>query len=214
MMNQLLEVRLDSLRDSLDSLADAIDDNLRAVLLRLTCDSTITASAPLADIDSLARVTRERCLLFVAREHPLAKDLKYAMAALRVGHDYERIQELGVALNKRTDRLTGSPLQEVVQDMTGIMADILKLHEIVRRTWQRDRHDSALPSLKPQVSSLAVTIYSQIGEIQNKIMEAIAAGGGSAETFVDLVLACRHLKRIANTMESIPDELHAFDDLE
>ena len=210
-MNQLLEGRLINLRESLDILASAVDDNLRAVLLRLTCDKTISASSPLTDIDALARVTREKCLHFVAREHPLANDLKFAMAALRVGHDYERIQELAVALNKRSEKLTGSPLQDVAQDMTGIMADILKLHDIVRRTWQRDRKDSSLPNLKPEVSALTLTIYAQISTIQNKIMEAITSGNGSAETFVELVLACRHLKRIANTMELIPDELHAFD---
>ena len=213
-MNQILEVRMESLRDSLDNLAAAVDDNLRTVLLRLTCDTTITARAPMTDIDGLAQIARERCLLFVAREHPLANDLKYAMAALRVGHDYERIQELAIALNKRTDHLSGSPLQDVAKDMTGIMADILKLHEIVQRTWQRDRKDSGLPNLKPEVSALAAMIYVQIGAIQNKIMEAIAGGGGNAETFVELVLACRHIKRIANTMDSIPDELYAFDKVE
>lgn len=210
-MNQLLEVRLVNMRESLDALAGAVDDNLRAVLLRLTCDKTITASAPMTDVDGLARAAREKCLQFVAREHPLANDLKYAMAALRVGHDYERIQELAAALHKRTDKLAGSPLQDVAQDMTGIMADILKLHEIIRRTWQRDRNDLSLPNLKPQVSALTATIYSQIHAIQNKIMDAITNGGGHAEIFVELVLACRHLKRIANTMELIPDELHAFD---
>lgn len=209
-MNQLLEARLEGLRESLDKLSATVDENLRSVLLRLTCDKTVTASAPLEAVEPLARAARERCLLLVAREHPMANDLKYAMAALRVGQDYERIQDLAVALNKRIDRLTGTPVQEVVQDMTGVMADILKLHEKVRQTWQRDQK-TAETQLKAGISALYSTVQSRITAIQSKIMEAISRGGGDAEIYVEIVLACRHLKRIAQTMEAIPAELHAFD---
>jgi len=210
--NVLLEARLEALREALDSLAAAIDENLRTVLLRLTCDEAVTDSTPLRNINALARSTRDRCLLLVAREHPMANDLKYAMAALRVEHDYERIQELAEALNTRAERLTGTPMQDVIQDMTGVMADILKLHDVVRRTWQRDRKDQKLPNLKPDVQTLSMGIMSGVQAIQSKTMEAISRGSGNnAEFVVELVLACRHLKRIANLMEAIPDELHSFD---
>jgi phosphate uptake regulator len=212
MQNVLLEARLDSLREALDSLSQSVDDNLRMVLRRLTCDPNIT-KRPLADIDSLARNTRERCLLLVAREHPMANDLKYAMAALRVEHDYERIQDLAIQLHKRVDRLIGTPMEEVIQEMTGVMADMLKLHEVVRRTWQRDRNDKTLPNLKPQVEQLSAGVQTGVTSIQSKTIETISRGEGSPELLVELVLACRHLKRIANLMEAVPDELHSFDSI-
>ena len=210
MQNVLLEARLESLREALDALSQAVDDNLRLVLRRLTCDPTLT-NKPLTDVDPLARSTRERCLLLVAREHPMAHDLKYAMAALRVEHDYERIHDLASQLYSRVDRLIGTPMEGVIQDMTGVMADMLKLHQIVRRTWQRDRSDNTLPNLKPQVQTMAMGVQAGVSEIQTKTMEAISRGEGSPELLVQLVLACRHLKRIANMLEQIPDELHSFD---
>ncbi len=209
--NPLLEARLESLRESLDELAAVVDHNLRTVLQGLTCDNLTFGNMQLRSTDELARTTRERCLLLVAREHPLAHDLKYAMAALRVGHDYERIQELAIALNKRVERLRGTPMQDVVQDMTGVMAEILKLHDVVKRTWQRDRKDQRLPDLKPQVVALAVAIHDAVSAVQTKTVEAISSGQGSPEMAVELVLACRHLKRIAGLLEAIPDELHSFD---
>jgi phosphate transport system protein len=202
---------MESLRDALEKLSIAVDDNLRSVLLKLTCDKSVSASAPMVDVDGLARTVRERCLLLLAREHPMAHDLKFSMAALRVGHDYERVNELANALIRRIDRLTGTPVQDLMQDMTGVMADILKLHEIVRRTWLRDRGQLTGDDMKPQVAARSAVVSSQISVIQNKIMEAIARGGNDAETFVEVVLACRHLKRIATTLEAIPDELNAFD---
>lgn len=210
--NPLLEFRLDSLRESLDALSAVVDENLRTVLLRLTCDEAVATEEPLVDIGGLARTTRERCLLLVAREHPMAHDLKYAMAVLRVGHDYERVHELAEALNTRVERLRGTPIQDVIQDMTGVMADMLKMHEVVRKTWQRDRKDMTLPNVKPEVNKMAEVVMKGVGEIQGKTLEAVSKGDSSAETLVELVLACRHLKRIANLLQAIPDELHSFDD--
>jgi phosphate transport system protein len=209
--NPLLEARLENLRESLDEISAAVDENLRTVLRRLTCDQSVSGSGELLDIDALGRGARERCLLLVAREHPMASDLKYAMAALRVEHDYERIQELAQTLYKRAERLTGTPMQDIVQEMTGVMADILKLHEVVRHTWQRERKDHSLPNLKPRVQYLAAGVQLGVSGIQQRILETISRGSGSPEMAVELVLACRHLKRIASLMESIPDELHSFD---
>ena len=209
--NPLLEARLESLRESLDALSAVVDENLRAVLRRLTCDETIPIKGNLQGIDELARIARERCLLLVARQQPLAHDLKYAMGALRVGHDYERIQELAESLNKRVERLRGTPIQTVIQDMTGVMADILELHEVVRRTWQRERGDVSLPNLKDQVQKMVAEIQTGVSRIQTETIDAISKGNGTPESLVELVLAYRHLKRIANLMEAIPDELHSFD---
>jgi phosphate uptake regulator len=208
-MNPTLESRLDALRDALDNLAHMVDENLRAVMLRLTLEQDISQHSPLVVIDQVAADAREKCLLLVAREHPLATDLKYAMAALRVGHDYERIQELTLALGKRVERLRGGPLQQLVREMTGIMSKILKLHEIVQRTWQRG--EGKTPLVMADVQLLVGDIDAQITALQNRIMDAIADGGTNPEVFVELVLACRHLKRILNTLQMIPDELHAFD---
>lgn len=209
MTNPVLESRLDGLRDALDRLSGIVDENLRAVLLRLTYDVNISEHSPLVSIDDLAQDAREKCLLLVAREHPLATDLKYAMAALRVGHDFERIQELTLALSKRVDRLRGTPMQELVQEMIVVVSKILKLHEAVRRTWQRG--EGREPLVIQDVQSLASEINAQISSLQNRVLDAIANGGTNPEVFVELVLACRHLKRIANTLEMIPDEIHAFD---
>jgi len=210
MSNPLLEVRLESLREALDRLSTVVDDNLRSVLLRLTYDKDVAAGAAMVDIDPLARTVRERCLLLLAREHPMAHDLKFSMAALRVGHDYERINELANALVRRIERLVGTSVQDVMQDMTGVMADMLKLHETVRKTWQRE-HDMPVSEIRPLVNARTVVIHAQISVIQNKIMEAISRGGNDAETFVEVVLACRHLKRIATTLEAIPEDLNAFE---
>ena len=211
MINPLLETRMAQLQEALKKLAAATDESLQTILNGLTVD-TRTARPGLADVSGLARDARESCLLLVAREHPKASDLKYVMAVLRVGHDYERINELCKTLYGRIGLLHGTPMQNAVREMMGVIADIIELHVVVRKTWQRDRTDSVLPSLKAQVAGLAAAIHARIAAAQNRIVE-IPGVGLSPEMFVELVLSCRHIKRITNLMELIPDELSAFDNI-
>jgi hypothetical protein len=104
-------------------------------------------------------------------------------------------------------------MAEVIQDMTGVMADMLNLHQIVRRTWQRDRTDNSLPNLKPQVQTMTMGVLEGVSRIQTQTLTAISEGRGSPEILVELVLACRHLKRISHMLESIPDELVSFENI-
>lgn len=209
MANLILESRLENLRRTLDELSAAVDDNLRTVLHHLTCDEA-TADLPLKNIDALARIARESCLLLMTKEHPVAGDLKYSMAVLRVGHDYERIQELAEALQERVAVLRRSPFKDICQEMTGVMADILTMHEIVRKTWRRNQPDEDLKILDAQKQKCSANIQLAILNIQNKILNGIAREHNSPEAVVEIVLACRHLKRIAGTLDSIPEELRTF----
>jgi len=87
----------------------------------------------------------------------------------------------------------------------------VKLHQVVKQTWQRTGDNPTLPDLKNEVVGESKSIQSGISAIQSEAIEKIARVDGSAEMSVELVLACRHLKRIALLMEAIPEELHAFD---
>ena len=208
-MNNILESRLDKLRRSLDEVSNAVDDNLRTVLHQLTCDAA-AVNLPLKSIDPLGKAVRENCMLLMAKEHPFASDLKFGMAALRLEHDYDRIQELIEALNRRVSFLRGSQFREICQDMTGVMADILSMHEIVRQLWQRPRLDSDEELLTANQAKLYAGIQVSILTIQNKILQGISAEKRDSESIVEMVLACRHLKRIASSLNGMPEEMHSF----
>ncbi|HLX64297.1 MAG TPA: hypothetical protein VKX17_23695 [Planctomycetota bacterium] len=208
-MNPILESRLEKLRRSLDDLSAAMDDNIRAVLHQLTCDETV-GNLPLKNIDALAKAMRDNCMMLMAKEHPFASDLKYAMAALRVEHDYERIQELLDALQKRVSVLRSSPFKSICQDLTGVMADLLEMHDIVRRTYRRNQPESDIKMLAAQQEKLDAGVQVSILAIQNKILNGIASEKTNPESIVEVVLACRHVKRIANMLDAMPEELNLF----
>ncbi len=225
--NRLLEERLRAVSDTLDALAAGVDANLRRVHGRLLSENKAVNPDPLQSMDDLARTARSAAFLLVARSQPLARDLKFAMGALRVAHDYERIQELTLAFNERINRLANTPVETFLADMSGVVGQILEMHSIVSRIWHRTAptatdtttgpvstsSETAVihPEPKSRVLALIAATEAELAEIQNSIVEAVAKGYGSPEMLVELVLSCRHLQRITQLMEGIPDDAHSFD---
>src|ERR1039457_1908439 len=147
-MNQLLEDRLDILRTTLDELWLAFDENLQILLIDLTGDTTTPRAAP-KPLNPFAKTVRDKCLEFMVREHPLAHDLKFAMVALRVGQDYERMQEISATLNRRVEYLRNTNFQDICREMTGVVADILNMNKLAQGVWKRDHRD-ALASIRAE----------------------------------------------------------------
>ena len=214
--NRLLEERLRTVSDTLDALAAGVEANLRRVHVRLLSENKATVAEPLQSMDEPARAARSAAFLLVARSQPMATDLKFAMGALRVAHDYERIQELTMSFNERINRLANTPVENFLQDMSGVVAQILEMQSVVSRTWHRTPPNSpaaavpAGPEPKSRVLALIAATEAELAAIQNSIVEAVAKGYGSPEMLVELVLSCRHLQRITQLMEGIPDDAHSF----
>lgn len=207
--NPLLESRLEAIRTSLDDLAALVDDGMGTLIQRIKTDSPFTE--PLRPINDLAKTARERCLMLVARQAPMARDLKYAMGALRIAHDYERMHELLTALNVRFHRLEGRPIKNILHEMANSLSALMELHQVVKKTWQRERSDVAIPNIKPEVEKYASSIEAGILSIQSETIGAVSKGFDTPEITVELVLATRHIERIANLLEDVPDEIHSFD---
>jgi phosphate uptake regulator len=207
-MNRLLEDRLDTLRNTLDELWQVFDENLQILLINLTGDTTTPRSAP-KELNPLAKTVREKCLEFMVREHPMAHDLKFAMAALRVGQDYERMHEISATLNRRVEYLRNTNFQDICREMTGVVADILNMNKLAQGVWKRDHRD-ALESIRAEMRKLSERVLPAISKIQTRILESIPLAEGNAEAYVEMVLACRHLKRVASLMATVPEEMVSF----
>ena len=207
--NLQLEARMQQLSATLDRLAAAFSENLKRTL-NFGRSGEPGAKGPGPEpISDIARAAREECLLFVTREHPLARDLRYAMAALRIEHDYERANELVEAYHERLQVLRNAPFFDICQELTAIGEEILHLATLIRATWQWNAPDD--PGLPESIRRTMASIRANLTATQERILDKIADQKGSPAMLAELVLACRHLKRLAVLLESIPEEKTAFD---
>jgi phosphate uptake regulator len=206
-VNPRLEERLQRVRDALVALATAVDENLRTVLLLMTTEDDLTPSLSLKPTTALEAALMDRSMALLALEGPVARDLRWAMAMIRVGKDYERVQDLTAALHDRVLSLSETLLDPVLHAMTGVTQAILRLHGIVLEVWrQRPEHED-VPTAR--LDEAKVRVGDALAEVERLAVEAMVQGDGTPEDMRELVLATRHLHRITEQIHGMPRELAA-----
>jgi phosphate uptake regulator len=203
--NPRLEARLDAVRKAVHEQAVAVDENLRTVLLLMTTDESVSQGLALRDTSELERATMDRCMDLLALQGPVARDLRWAMAMIRVGKDYERVQDLTEALFGRVQTLSSTLLEEILHVMTDVMRHVLKLHAILLSLWEQKPGEATVPADRLRLAAELVNVG--VKDATNRAVEAMVRGEESAENLRELVLACRHLRRIAGQITDIPGEL-------
>jgi len=204
--NELLEHRLVELRGNLDRLAEAVEDNLRSIVGELSGAEPVEHP-----VKPLVLRARENCFMFVVRENPKAHDLKFAMGALRVEHDYERAQELVDALHKRVSRLKNTPYATTFPALREVIQVILDVHTPIRRTWHVMADTPEAAEARETIAHANARITAGLAALRSQTVGFISGAQGTPEMTVELVLACRHIERIWQLLESLPDERNSFE---
>lgn len=205
MENPLLQARIERLRASVHDLAAAVDDNLRSVMLLMTTEDEVTEGIVLQEVTRFEHLVMERAMELLGLQGPVARDLRWAMGMIRVAKDYERIQDLTGALLKRVNILSGTLLEENVHAMVEACRAILTLHAIVLELWKA----SPGPVPRQRLDDAAAKTGQAIDAIDAHAAESLMKGLGSAAELRELVLATRHLRRIADQIALLPQELYA-----
>ncbi len=153
-------------------------------------------------IDRLEIDVEERCLRLLALQQPLAGDLRFITAALKISNDLERVGDHAVNIAGGTTRLAGKPLLKPLVDIPR-MADLAvgMLHESLDAFVRRDaesarrlvRRDDAVDDLNRQVFR---ELLSYMIEDPSTITRAM-----------ELVLVARNLERIADLATNVAEEV-------
>jgi phosphate uptake regulator len=203
-------VRLDNLRSALDTLSSIILTNLKNLhaYIRATGDVAVPEISP---INQAASDVRQQCLLMMCRQAPMASDLKYTLAALRIGQDYERLHELTASLSERFQHLSKSGDDTLISEVRTVLSHIISVHASMRSTWTRDIYETELVAADPAASALIGVINGELERLQKHYTNFIAQGKQGIEMCADLILTCRHLQRMTQLLEALPEEMHCFE---
>jgi phosphate transport system protein len=117
---------LQGLSLSVMKLGSYVEEALRKALAALSDQNVRQAEVILAEdikINKLQLEIEDRCVNLIAREQPVARDLREIMTTIKVASNLERVGDLAVHLAKATKRLAGRPY-------IGSFKDIHKMAEI------------------------------------------------------------------------------------
>jgi phosphate transport system protein len=153
-------------------------------------------------IDRMELDIDERCLRLLALQQPMARDLRFITAALKINNDLERVGDHAVNIAGSVMRLAGQPLLKPLVDIPR-MAELANgmLREALDAFVRQDavsarrlcRADDVVDSLNDQ---LFRELLSYMVENPTTITRAL-----------ELILVARNLERVADLATNIAEEV-------
>jgi phosphate transport system protein len=154
------------------------------------------------EIDQVELEVDEECLRLLALHHPVAGDLRFITAAMKINNDLERIGDLACNVAERAIDLSA-------RDALVLPLRFERMTEIVRGML----HD-ALDALVNRNAQLARRVLEQDVEINDihkehfgLLQDTMKASPDSVEAAVDLLSASRQIERIGDQTKNIAEDV-------
>lgn len=149
--------------------------------------------------DSILKRAMDDCVILMTLERPFARDLKTAIAFIKVIHDYERAIEIGSSLLERISDLRGQSIPESFRD---VIDYLVLYHEAVR--YSQSNYGASRTEAVSKIESMHEDLKKQVVSIMETTTVA-------PRVSVDLVLACRHIRRLYELVTEIDWEMREVD---
>jgi phosphate transport system protein len=179
-------VRLEALRRRLILMGGEVEKQIRASIDALTEGSAEKAQAVIAndeDIDRLENQIEEETIQLLALEQPVAVDLRFLVAVLKINNDLERIGDHAVNIAEGAERLAGRPpfapaieipaMSEMVQGMLREALDAF-IAKDARLAMEVIRKDDALDARNEGVIRQLLTYMAETPSLISHCLELIS----------------------------------------
>jgi phosphate transport system protein len=195
---------LDDLQNRLLEMGGLVEASIHESVLALTerrARRTESVWGNEGRINRLEIEIDELAIRLLALQQPIAGDLRFIAAAIKINTDLERMGDLAVNIAQRTVALIERPAAKIPPDIHRMAAFT---EEMVRKCLdafvRRDQNLAREVLLSDdRVDQLRTSIYRESIEFMRQDSGAIAEG-------VDLILISRHLERIADHATNIAED--------
>jgi len=152
-------------------------------------------------IDNREVEVEEECLKVLALYQPVAIDLRFIVAVMKINNDLERVGDLAVTIAKRTLRL--EPLKRV--EIPFAFAHMAKKAMAMLKT-----SIDALVKMDPDMASEVCAADDEIDEINknmyDRVKEGIKASPEDVAVFIHYLSVSRALERIGDYATNIAED--------
>ena len=155
-----------------------------------------------AQINAMEVDVEENCLKILALHQPVAADLRYIIAVLKINQDLERIGDLAVHIAERGLFLCGQPLINMPFRL-GEMAD--KAQAMLKKVL--DAFVNLNDTAAREVCAADSEIDAINRDIFQQIKKAVTQNPALFESLLQIMHIARHLERIADHATNIAEDL-------
>jgi phosphate transport system protein len=205
MTEQRLQRELDKLKKRILSLSAMVEERVRMAVRAIESrDDKLAAKIVLMDyeIDEKEVEIEEECLKVLALHQPVAVDLRFIVAVIKINNDLERVADETVNIAKCVQRLAKQEKLEVSFDYYQMAK---KAEFMVKMSLD------ALVNLDPDLSFRVLMLDDEVDHIHSQIHDqvkvAILQQPDRVEYLINLLLISRHLERIGDHATNIAEEV-------
>lgn len=204
-MARHLQTELERLKKEILSLGAMVEERVRMAAKALdTRDVGLAEKVIAADyeIDEAEVEVEEECLKIIALHQPVAIDLRFLTAVIKINNDLERIGDQAVNIAQRVISIAKRP--QVNLDM-----DFISMSQKAQAMLKSSL--DALVSLDEDLARKVCLADDEVDEINrriyDKIKQSIREQPEFAGCLINLLLAARHIERIADHSTNIAEEV-------
>lgn len=204
-MTKHFQNEIEKLKKKVLYLAALVEESLQVAIKSITSYDTGLADKVINSdprIDSLEVEVEEECLKILALHQPVAADLRYVIAVLKINNDLERIADLAVNIAERTRTVALHSKIEIPFDL-------------------RDMLDITVKMVKDSVDSLVLNdtekayqvifdddkIDDRDANAHKLVQQQICLNAEYVEYYVSLLNVSRNLERIADHATNIAEDV-------
>jgi phosphate transport system protein len=200
-----LQKELEKLKKRILSLGAMVEERVRMAIRALELrDANLAEKIIRSDyeIDEFEVEVEEECLKILALHQPVAVDLRFIIAAIKINNDLERIADEAVNIAERVQIIARRERLDIPFDYT-LMAE--KTASMLKKS---------LDALVKSDDALALNVLKlddEIDDMKNHaydvVKQAIGEYPNRVAYLINLLLMCRHLERISDHATNIAEEV-------
>ena len=153
-------------------------------------------------IDEMEVEIEEECLKILALHQPVAIDLRFLIAVIKINNDLERIGDQAVNIAERVDVIAKRDLSDLFFDYTSMGE---KVQEMLKMSLD------ALVSMDYDLAYSVVMRDDEVDQIKSdaydRIKQAMSNHPDKIGYLINLLLISRHLERLADHTTNIAEEV-------
>ena len=205
-MSVHLQRELDKLRKQILALGALVEDNLQRSLQALSTGDTALAQRVYdgdEEIDHQEVVIEEECLKILALHQPVAIDLRFVVALLKINNDLERVGDQAVNIANKVEVAARAAHVSVLRVFEGVMVEKVfwMLRESLNALVNMD------PALARRVRAADDEVDALKAEARETFLRAIQQSPDEARLLLAMFGAARNLERAADLASNIAEDV-------
>ena len=204
-MTKHIERQIEGLKERILRVGTLVEEAIsKSITALINHDSALAQRVIMNDeeIDRMEVEVEEECMKILALYQPVAADLRFVVAVLKINNDLERMGDLARNIAKRVTQLAAGRPYELPRE---IRTKAMQAQEMVKQCL--DAVVNGDPALARQIRAEDDIVDDARLEVRRQVMRSIKDDPEALESLLWINSVSKHIERIADMATNIAEDV-------